>query len=68
MLYSLRCSRTFIVGEKTLIDFPELTKEKEELISKGINIEIVQNAGHSMVWDNPSGLAKAIKNGIVLGL
>ncbi|WP_159067691.1 hypothetical protein [Paenibacillus ihuae] len=28
------------------------------------NIEIIKNAGHSMAWENPKGLAEAISNGI----
>jgi len=31
-----------------------------------INIEIVKSAGHSMAWENPKGLAKAISRGIAL--
>lgn len=68
ILYDLKCSKTFIIGERTLVDFPEVTKEKQELSSKGINIETIEKAGHSMAWENPKGLAEAIKRGIDLGL
>ena len=30
-----------------------------------INIEIVKEAGHSMAWENPKGLAEAISKGII---
>ena len=59
ILYSLKCKKTFIFGEKSLPD-----KDKNELKKHGINIEIVKEAGHSMAWENPKGLAEAIKNGI----
>ena len=60
ILYSLKCSKTFIFGEKSLPD-----DDKDELARHGINIEVVENAGHSMAWDNPKGLAEAIKKGIL---
>jgi len=59
ILYSLTCSRTFIFGENTL-PHPDV----DRLASKGIHIETVHHAGHSMAWENPKGLAVAIKNGI----
>lgn len=60
ILYSLDCPRTFIFGEHSLPDCDE-----QVLKDHGIHIEIVPAAGHSMAWENPSGLAAAIKNGIV---
>lgn len=59
ILYELPCSKTFIFGEKSLPD-----NDVEILKQNDINIEIVKNAGHSMAWENPNGLAKAISNGI----
>ena len=45
-------------------------KEKFEEYLKtqqnGIRIETVQNAGHSMAWENPQGLADAIADVIEL--
>jgi pimeloyl-ACP methyl ester carboxylesterase len=58
-LYSLECSKTFIFGENSLPD-----ADMEVLSAYNINIEIVKNTGHSMAWENPEGLAKAIENGI----
>lgn len=63
ILYSLKCSKTFIFGEKSLPD-----DDKDELARHGINIEVVENAGHSMAWENPKGLAEAIKRGVDLGV
>lgn len=60
ILYSLKCKRTFIFGENFLPDNDEV-----ELKRQKINIEIVKSAGHSMAWENPKGLAKAIKKGIL---
>ncbi len=60
ILYSLKCPKTFIYGEKSLPD-PDM----QILIENNIHIEIIQNAGHSMAWENPRGLAVAIKNAIV---
>lgn len=59
ILYSLECPKTFIFGENSLPD-SDLLVLKEH----GIHIEIVKNAGHSMAWENPLGLAKAIENAI----
>lgn len=60
ILYSLKCKGTFIFGEKSLSD-----DDKTELEKHLINIEIVKSAGHSMAWENPKGLAEAIKKGIL---
>lgn len=59
ILYSIKCPKTFIFGEKSLPD-PEV----QVLAEHGIQIEIVQHAGHSMAWENPEGLAFAISRGI----
>lgn len=60
ILYSLNCPRTFIYGEHSLPD-----SEMQELVNHNIHIEIVTQAGHSMAWENPRGLAAAIRNGIL---
>lgn len=59
-LYSIKCQKTFIFGEESLPD-PDMQVLEEQ----GIHIEIVKNAGHSMAWENPKGLAVAIRNGIL---
>lgn len=58
-LYALSVSRTFIFGKQSLPD-----PEQERLAGQGIQIEIVPAAGHSMAWENPGGLAAAIRRGI----
>lgn len=60
ILYSLRCPRTFIFGERSLPD-PDM----EILAKQGIRIKVVSDAGHSMAWENPKGLAGAIQKGIM---
>lgn len=60
IFYSLQCKKTFIFGEKSLPDNDEVELERQM-----INIEIVKSAGHSMAWENPKGLAEAIKKGIL---
>jgi pimeloyl-ACP methyl ester carboxylesterase len=60
ILYSLNCPRTFIFGENSLPD-PDM----QGLTEHGVHIEVVEKAGHSMAWENPKGLARAIKNGIM---
>ena len=32
----------------------------EELPKNNIEVKIVENAGHSMAWENPEGLAQVI--------
>lgn len=59
ILYSLDCPKTFIFGENSLPD-----SDTQVLNAHGVNIEIVKSAGHSMAWENPLGLAKAIESGI----
>ena len=57
LLYSFEFPKYFIFGEKSLPD-DDYVKLKEH----NIKIEVVPNAGHSMAWENPQGLAQAIKN------
>jgi pimeloyl-ACP methyl ester carboxylesterase len=51
--------RTFIFGERTL---PH--EDTQRLPRFGIRIEVVANAGHSMMYDNPGGFASAISRGL----
>jgi hypothetical protein len=57
LLYSIKVPRYFIFGEKTLpsTDFEELPKHN-------ITVKVVENAGHSMAWENPEGLAEIISS------
>lgn len=60
IFYDLTCPKSFIIGEHSLPEEDELN----ELQQHGINIEILKDTGHSMTWENPEGLAQAIKNTI----
>lgn len=55
LLYELPVQKGFIFGEKSLPD-----GDYEELQRHNIHVEIVPAAGHSMAWENPKGLARAI--------
>jgi len=55
MLLGLSEPRTLVVGERSL---PYM--DADGLSEAGIRVEIVAGAGHSMAWDNPAGLARAI--------
>ena len=59
VLYALSISKTYIFGSESLPD-PDFN----ELAKKGVNVDLVSDAGHSMAWENPKGLALAIKNAI----
>lgn len=59
IFYSLSTEKTYIFGSESLPN-PDL----QALSAENIAIEIVPEAGHSMAWDNPDGLATAIKNAI----
>lgn len=54
-LSRLRTRRTVLFGERSLPD-PDV----EVPPRSGIDVAIVPGAGHSMAWENPSGLAAAI--------
>lgn len=56
LLYKFEIPKYFIFGEKSLPD-----ADFEKLNEHGVKIEVVPNAGHSMAWENPEGLAQAIK-------
>lgn len=56
LLYQFDFPKYFIFGEQTLPD-PDFEKLQEQ----GVKIEVVPNAGHSMAWENPEGLAQAIR-------
>ncbi|WP_204378095.1 alpha/beta fold hydrolase [Chromobacterium sphagni] len=54
-LLALTMPRCIIFGENSLPD-----PDTEWLPRHGIATRIVANAGHSLLWDNPAGLAAAI--------
>ena len=55
LLYDLAIPRTVIFGEASLPD-----PDAERLQQNRVNVSIVRDAGHSMAWENPSGLAMAL--------
>lgn len=57
ILYDLAVNKSFIMGEYSLTEI-----DTNELMQHNIHIEVVNEAGHSMAWENPFGLAKAIAN------
>lgn len=54
-LLSLQIPRAFIFGQRSLPD-PDL----EFLAERGVNVEIIPDAGHAMMGDNPEGFAEAL--------
>jgi pimeloyl-ACP methyl ester carboxylesterase len=55
-LFRLSLPRTVIFGEASLPD-PDV----QSLPRNGVEISILPQAGHSMAWENPSGLAKVLR-------
>lgn len=55
MLAGLPMPKAFLFGEYSLPD-PDF----EALRADGVHVAMVPGAGHSMAWENPSGLARAI--------
>lgn len=55
IFYELPCSKTFIFGEYSLPD-----DDFDILRNNNINIKVINKAGHSMAWENPTGLAKTL--------
>jgi len=55
-LEALPIPRTVIFGAKSLPD-----PDTERLPRIGVAVRIVKDAGHSMMWENPSGFAEAVR-------
>lgn len=58
-LLALAAPRTVIFGSESLPD-----PDAETLPSHGVAIEIVRDAGHAMAWQNPAGLAEALRRAL----
>lgn len=58
-LYAMTMPRTVVFGERSLPD-----PDTERVSANGVKVGIVENAGHSMAWENPEGLASAIRNAL----
>jgi pimeloyl-ACP methyl ester carboxylesterase len=59
LLYELPLKRTVIFGERSLPD-----PDTDVLPASGVGVDIVPRAGHSMMWENPEGLARAIERAL----
>lgn len=55
-LLALPMPRTIVFGERSL-PHPEHTRLPEN----GVRVDVVPAAGHSMMWENPTGLAGALQ-------
>ena len=56
-LAALAMPRAVIFGERSL---PH--PDRERLPGVGVDVLVVPGAGHSMAWENPAGLAEAIRS------
>jgi pimeloyl-ACP methyl ester carboxylesterase len=59
-LQALTMSRTVIFGEASLPD-----PDADNLPRFGVRVEIVPAAGHLMAWENPAGLAFALRRALL---
>jgi pimeloyl-ACP methyl ester carboxylesterase len=59
-LLALSILRTFIFGEASLGEKNIVHPDVQRLSNDRIRVEIVKNAGHDMMSDNPDGFAQAI--------
>ena len=55
ILYQLAIPRTYLFGEYSLPD-----EDSRILPEHGVEVAIVAQAGHGMMWDNPIGFAESI--------
>ncbi len=58
-LAALPMPRTLIFGARSLPD-----PDTERLPRIGVSVRVVPEAGHSMAWENPAGLAAAIRDSL----
>ncbi|MGD0036477.1 MAG: alpha/beta hydrolase [Bacteroidota bacterium] len=54
-LAALQIPRTVLFGEYSLP-----SPDTKRLLEIRVKVRIIRNAGHSMAWENPAGLAQAI--------
>jgi len=59
LLLRMTMPRTVIFGEKLLPD-----EDTQRLPQQRIAISVVPQAGHSMAWENPAGLAGAMRKAL----
>lgn len=60
LLFSLSMPRTVIFGEHSL---PH--PDHSHFPKAGLAVDVVPEAGHLMAWENPSGLAQAIRRALI---
>lgn len=60
LLVGLRMPRTVIFGARSLPD-----PDAERLKDLGVAVRVVPDCGHAMAWENPAGLAAAIRASLV---
>ena len=58
-LLHLNVPRTLLFGENSLPD-----DDYDTLPKQGMNVDCISSAGHSVAWENPSGLASAIADSL----
>ena len=58
-LYAMPIPRAYLFGAKSLPD-----EDTDELPRHGVQALVVANAGHDMMFDNPAGVAEAIKQAL----
>lgn len=59
ILYGLSLPRTIIFGERSLP-----TADFDRLPQHGVAVDVVPTAGHAMAWENPAGLAAALRRAL----
>ncbi|MCU0291607.1 MAG: alpha/beta hydrolase [Thermoanaerobaculaceae bacterium] len=59
LLETLPMPRTIVFGDRSLPD-----PDTERLPRSGVAVRIVPDAGHSMAFENPSGLAQALRDAL----
>ena len=61
-LIRLSIPRTFLFGSRSLEAYEEDRELYTRLEAHGIRVDVVSNAGHGMMADNPTGFADALTN------
>jgi pimeloyl-ACP methyl ester carboxylesterase len=61
---ALDLPRTFIFGDRTLQAGEDWDPDPERLKAHEIRVEVVPEAGHGMMFDNPEGLAAVLSKAL----
>lgn len=65
-LIRLSIPRTFLFGSRSLEEYEEDREIYTRLEAHGIRVDIVPDAGHGMMADNPAGFAKSLNKAMSL--